>query len=134
MYVHETQIRVRYAETDQMGYVYYGNYAMYFEVGRVEALRALGFSYKQLEEEGYMLPVLDSRFKYLAPGKYDDHLKVIVKIPVKPSLKFYFEYEILNEQDELLTEGSTTLVCVNKETGKPCRPPAKLIDLFDNFY
>ena len=76
MFKAKTQIRVRYAETDQMGYVYYGNYAMYFEVARVEALRSVGFSYREMEDSGILMPVLESHITYLKPGKYDDLLTI----------------------------------------------------------
>ncbi|MBP6403824.1 MAG: acyl-CoA thioesterase, partial [Bacteroidia bacterium] len=84
MYTSEIQVRVRYAETDQMGYVYYGNYAAYFEVARVEALRSLGFSYKKLEEDGLMLPVLDFSVKYFKPAYYDDVLTIKTTIRELP--------------------------------------------------
>jgi len=87
MYTHESQIRVRYGETDQMGYCYYGNYAQYYEVGRVEALRDLGFAYKSLEEDGIMLPVLDFQIKYLKPAHYDDLLTIRTIIRKEPHLK-----------------------------------------------
>ena len=77
MYQHESKVRVRYAETDQMGYVYYGNYATYYEIGRVELIRSLGISYKELEEMGVMMPVLENKSKFLSAALYDDHLKII---------------------------------------------------------
>ncbi|MEP0711678.1 MAG: thioesterase family protein, partial [Algoriphagus sp.] len=104
MYIAKTQIRVRYAETDQMSYVYYGNYAMYFEVARVEAMRSIGFSYKEMEDEGVMMPVLESHFRYLRPGKYDELLTIKTSIPTLPGAKIRFEYEVYNEAEELITE------------------------------
>ena len=126
MYQSETKVRVRYGETDQMGYVYYGCYAMYYEVGRVESLRQLGLTYKALEEMGVMMPVLENKSKYLAPARYDDHLRIVTTIREKPSARVRFEYEIYNEDNKLIHEGETLLVFINKATNRPCRPPAEL--------
>ena len=134
MYTAETQIRVRYAETDQMSSVYYGNYAMYFEVARVEAMRSVQFSYKQMEEEGVMMPVLESHFKYHKPGKYDELLTIKTKIPNMPGVRIRFEYEVYNEQEELITEGWTVLTFLKKETHQPTRPPQNLLALLKPFF
>jgi acyl-CoA thioester hydrolase len=134
MYTAETQVRVRYAETDQMSYVYYGNYAMYFEVARVEAMRSVQFSYKQMEEEGVMMPVLESYFKYHKPGKYDELLTIKTKIPNMPGVRIRFEYEVYNEQEELITEGWTVLTFLKKETHLPTRPPQNLVALLKPFF
>ena len=123
MYISETHIRVRYGETDQMGYVYYGNYASYFEVARVESLRQLGLTYKELEAMGVMMPVLENKSRYLSPALYDDLLKVITTIRVKPSVRIAFEYEIFNGQGKLIHQGETLLAFVQKNSGRPCRPP-----------
>ncbi len=122
----ETQLRVRYSETDQMGYVYYGNYAQYFEIGRVETLRELGFSYRQLEESGVMLPVLEYRIKYLKPALYDDLLTIRTVISEIPSARIHFNYETYNEQGQRLNMAETTLVFVSKQNGKPCPCPDDL--------
>jgi acyl-CoA thioester hydrolase len=134
MYIAETQIRVRYAETDQMGYVYYGNYAMYFEVARVEAMRSSGFSYKGMEDDGVMMPVLESNIRYLKPGKYDELLTVRTKIPEMPGVRIRFEYEVFNEQSELITEGWTTLAFLKKESHRPTRPPQNLLALLKPYF
>ncbi len=123
MYRSETRVRVRYGETDQMGYVYYGYYAMYYEVGRVESLRQLGLTYKELEDGGVMMPVLENKSKYLSPALYDDELRIITTIKEKPSVRITFHYEIYNGSDKLIHEGETLLAFVNKHTGRPCRPP-----------
>ena len=123
MYTSETYIRVRYGETDQMGYVYYGNYAMYYEVGRVESLRKLGLSYKELEGMGVMMPVLENNSKFLGPAVYDEQLKIITTVRSKPSVRIKFEYEIFNEHEKLIHTGETILAFVNIKSGKPCRPP-----------
>jgi acyl-CoA thioester hydrolase len=134
MYCAETQIRVRYAETDQMSYVYYGNYAMYFEVARVEALRTIDFSYRQMEEEGVIMPVLESYFKYHKPGRYDELLTIKTKIPLLPGVRIKFEYEVFNEQSELITSGWTTLAFLKKESHHATRPPQKLINLLKPYF
>jgi acyl-CoA thioester hydrolase len=123
MYRHTINIRVRYAETDQMGYVYYGNYATYYEVARVEAIRALGFSYAELEQAGTIMPVLELRCKYIRPARYDDLLRVELYIKELPQTRIKFEYEIYNQEDTLLNVGDTTLVFVDQQTGRPCPPP-----------
>jgi acyl-CoA thioester hydrolase len=134
MYRHETQIRVRYADTDQMGYVYYGNYAAYYEVGRVESLRALGMSYRSMEENGIIMPVLENRSKFIAPATYDEMLTVHTIIKKLPGVRITFHYEIYNESDILIHEGETTLVFVNKKTNRPCAPPADMTNLLSSFF
>jgi acyl-CoA thioester hydrolase len=134
MYVSETSIRVRYGETDQMGYVYYGIYAMYYEVGRVESLRQLGLTYKSLEEMGIMMPVVENHSRYLAPARYDDLLRVVTTLRVKPSVRIKFEYKIYNEQQALLHEGETLLVFIDKKSNKPCRPPQAMMDVLAPFF
>ncbi len=134
MYHAETQIRVRYGETDQMGYVYYGNYAVYYEVARVESLRKLGFAYRELEEMGIMLPVLENRSKFHRPAKYDELLTIKVTIPEKPALKMKFIYEVLNEGNELINSGETVLVFIKKTTMKPCRMPQVMDDLLSSYF
>ena len=127
MYTSETFLRVRYGETDQMGYVYYGNYASYFEVARVESLRQLGMTYKELEEMGVMMPVLENKSKFISPALYDDNLRIVTIIRNKPGVRIKFEYEISNESGKVLHQGETLLAFVNRNTGRPCRPP----DLFN---
>jgi acyl-CoA thioester hydrolase len=124
----ETKLRVRYGETDQMGYVYYGNYAEYFEVGRVEWLRNLGISYKSLEESKIMLPVLHLNINYLKPAKYDDLLTIITTLKKKPLVKIEFHLEIYNQNNDLLTTGTTTLVFIDMIKNKPSKAPQILID------
>jgi acyl-CoA thioester hydrolase len=134
MYRSETTIRVRYGETDQMGYVYYGFYAMYYEVARVESLRKLGVTYKEIEAMGIIMPVLENRSKYIAPARYDEQLTVVATIRVKPSVKIAFEYEIYNERKELIHTGETILVFINKETNRPCRPPQEMERVLEPFF
>ena len=113
-----TTVRVRYGETDQMGYCYYGNYASFLEVGRVEALRSKGVSYRSLEENGVMMPVLEFSIKYFLPAKYDDLLFVHTTITKVEGTRIYFEYEIFNEADKKLVAAQTTLVLDSKKSGK----------------
>lgn len=123
MYIHETEIRVRYGETDQMGYVYYGNYAQFYEVARVEMLRSLGFTYKQFEEDGVMMPVLELKCKYIRPAKYDNLLKVRTTLKEFPTARIRFEYELIDEQGQVLNVGETTLVFVDMKSLRPCKAP-----------
>ena len=133
MYQSNVNIRVRYAETDQMGYCYYGNYAMYYEVARVETLREIGFNYKSLEEDGVLLPVIDFSIKYLKPAFYDDQLKIICKIPIIPNVRIKFEYETYNEKKEMINFGNTTLVFLNKISKKPVNCPKPLLDKLNQY-
>ncbi|WP_430613753.1 acyl-CoA thioesterase [Flavobacterium sp. JP2137] len=124
----EIQLRVRYAETDQMGVVYHGNYAQYFEMGRVEWLRNLGLSYKKLENTGVMLPVVSLSMTYKKPALYDDLLTVRTLFKSQTSVKIEFDYEILNEAGDLLTIGNSVLVFVDMKTKRPVVPPAYIIE------
>ena len=134
MYQSETTVRVRYGETDQMGYVYYGNYATYYEVARVESLRQLGFAYKDLEKGGVMLPVLENHTRFIAPATYDELLTIRTTIKERPGVRIRFHYEIFNEENELINKGETLLVFVNMKTGKPCKPPETMLQLLLPFF
>jgi acyl-CoA thioester hydrolase len=121
---HVTKIRVRYADTDQMGMVYYGKYFEYFEVARTELLRACGLPYAEIEAAGFWLPVSDASIKYVRSAKYDDLLRVIARMPASVSPRLEISYEVrLDTTDALIAEGATTLVMVSSATGKPTRPP-----------
>lgn len=129
MYTSEIEIRVRYAETDQMDVVYYGNYAQYFEVGRVEAIRQLGLSYKNMEAGGIILPVVEFTAKYLRPAHYDDLLTVrstIREMPVDHRLAFH--QEVYNEQGRLLTVGKVLLYFLKKDTKEKTKIPDYLTE------
>jgi acyl-CoA thioester hydrolase len=123
MEYHQIQIRVRYSETDQMRVVYHGNYAQYFEIGRVEWLRNKGISYKSMEENGIMLPVVSLTMNYKKPARYDELLTLKTILKNKTSVKIEFDYELYNESDELLTTGNSILVFVDMKTGRPVAPP-----------
>lgn len=135
MYQFEAQIRVRYAETDQMGYVYYGNFAAYYEVARTEAFRSLGINYKEMEKDGVMMPVLEMRTKYIRPARYDDLLTIKMILRNKPQgARILFEYEVFNEAEELLNIGETTLVFVDMKTNRPIPLPADILQKLDSYY
>ena len=123
-----TQIRVRYGETDQMGVVYYGNYAQYLEQGRTEWLRKLGFSYKWMENNNVHLPVINMTIDYKLPAYYDDVLSIQTVLRKIPTYKIEFDYEIYNEADQLLVTASTTLVFVNSTTKKLTKAPEYLLN------
>ena len=123
MYKAELEIRVRYGETDRMGYVYYGNYAQYFEVARVEAMRVFGITYKDLEDNGILLPVYEYGVTFLKPAYYDDILQIKTTIPQMPQARIEFHYQTFNSNGEMVNRASTTLVFIDKETGKPIKAP-----------
>ncbi|MDX2174605.1 MAG: thioesterase family protein [Bacteroidota bacterium] len=120
----ETKLRVRYGETDQMGYAYYGVYAQYYEVGRVDAMRSLGFSYKDMEAQGILMPVIDYTINYKKPAFYDDEITIVTKLNKLPTgVRIVFDYECYNSNKELLNTGKVTLVFIEKETKKMCKIP-----------
>ena len=128
----EIKLRVRYSDTDQMGYVYYGRYASYYEVARVELFRSLGFSYKNLEEEGIGMPVIDMDTKYLLPIKYDEEIIIKTRIEELPSSKIIFYYDIFNKKNNLANSAKTTLTFINLSSKKPVRIPKELLELIKN--
>ena len=128
----EIKLRVRYSDTDQMGYVYYGRYASYYEVARVELFRSLGFSYKNLEEEGLGMPVIDMETKYLLPIKYDEEIIIKTRIEELPSSKIIFYYDIFNKKNNLANSAKTTLTFINLSSKKPVRIPKELLELIEN--
>ncbi|REC55575.1 acyl-CoA thioesterase [Chryseobacterium piscium] len=124
-------LRVRYAETDPMKYVYYGNYATYFELGRVELFRSIGISYDEIEKQGIWLPVSDYKIKYLKPALYDQKLEIHTFMKKIPGVRIEFEYEIYNEEGIKITEASTTLFFLNAETQKVIKCPDFLMKLIE---
>jgi acyl-CoA thioester hydrolase len=132
MIITETKIRVRYGETDQMGFVYYGNYPLYYEIGRTEMFRELVSSYNKLEKDGIMMPVMNLSCNYLKPAHYDDLLTIRTIIKEIPRATIKFHYEVYNENNELINKGETTLAFINAENKKPCRPPRYFISFFEN--
>ena len=125
-----TQYRVCYADTDQMGVVYYANYFMLFERARTELLRQNGLSYRQIEEQGFMLPVLDAHAKYHRPARYDDLLDVTARVVEFDGLKLKTACEVKRD-GVLLVDGDVTLVFLNAQTGRPSRPPENIRKIFE---
>jgi acyl-CoA thioester hydrolase len=135
MYEFNTQVRVRYAEADPMNVVYYGNYAQYFEVGRVESLRNLGISYKGIEDMGIMLPVVELNIKYLRPAKYDDLLTIKSQIKELPTEhKIIFDQEIYNEEGKLLTIGKVKLYFMDSKLGNRASMPAIMLEKLSTYF
>ena len=123
-----TETRVRYSETDQMGVVYHGNYAQFFELGRTEWLRSLGVTYKDMENSGILLPVISIDYKFIKSALYDDVLTITTFLKKRPMVKIEFEYEIKNQHDEIICIGNSTLAFMNSKTMKPTRCPDYLLE------
>lgn len=134
MYLHTTTIRVRYGETDKMGYVYHGNYAQYFEIGREEALRNLGSDYNSLEKSGVMMPVISLWTKFYQPAFYDQVLTIETSLKKIPNLRVKFDYRIMNEKGDVITTGQTALVFVDETSRKPIKPPVWFIELLQPYF
>jgi acyl-CoA thioester hydrolase len=134
MVIQESKVRVRYGETDKMGYCYYGVYAQYFEIGRTEMMRKFGLTYKEIEEKGIMLPVLSLNVKYIKPAYYDDELTIRTFLTKLPSIRIEFLYEIYNQNNELLNKGDTTLVFINALTRKPVKAPINFLEKLAPFF
>ena len=135
MFTSETQIRIHYALTDQMGVVYYGNYAQFYEIGRTELIRNLGFAYKEIEAMGIVLAVTDMHIRFLCPAKYDDLVTVkttLKEIPLHH--KIVFHGEIYNQQNELLNTGDVTLYFLEAKTMKRCEMPVSLKEKLSTYF
>ncbi len=131
----KTEIRVRYADTDQMQFVYNGKYLEYFEVGRTEMLREVGLPYNVLETEGYQLPVLEAYVKYHHPAYYDEVLVIESCLKEEPTLKIHIDYKVKKKDSgELVAEGYTVHVFIKKENKKAVRPPEVFINTLKKFY
>ncbi|WP_131539853.1 acyl-CoA thioesterase [Pedobacter nototheniae] len=135
MFVHETKVKVRYAETDQMGVVHHANYALYYEIARTECFEACsGITYASMEADGVMLPILELQSKYLKPALYNQVLTVKSIVKELPTVRLKVDYEIYNEDNQLINIGHTTLVFVDKETRKPCHPPQNFMDGVNQYF
>jgi acyl-CoA thioester hydrolase len=135
MFVHETQTRVRYGETDQMGYLYYGNYALYYEVGRAEMIRSLGLSYKEMEEKlGIMMPVMSLQMRFVRPALYDELVTIRTTLRELPTGTITFHMELFNEKKKLLNGGSVKLCFVETATNRTVAPPQYLIEKLRPFF
>ncbi len=135
MYLHETKKRVRYAETDKMGYLYYGHYAKYYEIGRVEALRDLGLSYKEMEDQlGLMLPVLSLDSRYKLPAYYDDEITIKTMLKELPLKMFTFHHSLVNQNNQEINTAVVKLFCVDMKTNQRANPPSILLDKLASFF
>ena len=123
MITEKTEIRVRYGEVDRMGYLHHGVYLLYFEQGRTDLIRRLGISYREIEDRGYILPVHDIKIRYLLPARYDEVVVVTTRLSKKPAVRFEFEYQVHNENGDLLCEATALLVLASRDSGKPVRMP-----------
>lgn len=128
---HHHSFRIRYSETDQMGVVYHGNYAQFFELGRTEWLRSLGITYKSIEKNGIMLPVINLSFQFIKPALYDEVITVKTTLLKKPGVKIEFSHVINNKKGELLTTGNSILAFINVNTRKPIRCPNEILNKLD---
>jgi acyl-CoA thioester hydrolase len=134
MFLFEQKIRVRYAETDKMGYVYYGNYATYFEVARVEALRSIGINYKEMEDEGVMLPVFSYSTKFFKPAFYDDLLTIKLSLKKMPTSRIHFYFETYNESCQKLNEAEVVLAFFDIRKNKACMAPDYFLNHLKKFF
>lgn len=123
-----TKYRVVYADTDQMGVVYYGNYARFFEIGRTELFRKIGLAYKEVEEKGIIMPVVAMDIKYYTPARYDDILTIKTRIEKMPTSRIVLLHDIYNSSKQLLVKGSVALCFVNREKRKPIKAPQLLLE------
>lgn len=134
MYCHESLIRVRYSETDRMGYLYYGQYPAYFEVSRTDMIRSLGLSYREIEEMGIIMPVRSLRVDYKTPALYDEVLRVKSCLSKLPEIKLDIDYEVYNEQNKLICTGNTVLVFVDAVSRRPKRAPEFFLKAVRNYF
>src|SRR5882757_10551760 len=135
MFSTETQIRIHYALTDQMGIVYHGHYAQFYEIGRTEAIRQIGYTYKEIEAMGIIMPVVDIHSRFLRPAKYDDLITVkttLKEMPINSKIIFYAE--IFKQQDELLNTGEVTLFFIEAKTMKRCNMPEELREKLERYF
>lgn len=130
---HQIHLRIRYSETDQMGFCYYGNYPVFLELGRVEALRSLGILYRELEDQGILLPVTALHIEYKKPLRYDEQFKVTTRLTAFSSCSVTFDYELLNLKDQITTIASTVLVFTDARSMKPIRIPKPLMDVLKTY-
>ena len=134
MYQFDCNYRIRYADIDQMGYMYYGNYAKLYEIGRVEALRSLGLRYRDLEENGVIMPVYENKSRFIAPAKYDDLVTIRVIIKEIPKVRIIFNYEIYDEKQTLLHTGETTLVFLKIANNRITVCPKEILERLLPFF
>ena len=135
MFESSTQVRVRYAETDQMNVVYHGNYAQYFEVGRAESIRQLGFTYKSMEQMGIVMPIVELHSKFIRPAHYDDLLTIKTTLKELPAdYRIEFNQEVYNEAGKLLTVGKVVLYFIDAKTKEKTTMPAALLEKLQSYF
>ncbi|MEL7586083.1 MAG: thioesterase family protein [Prolixibacteraceae bacterium] len=134
MLISETKIRVYYEDTDKMGIVYYGKYLRYYEIGRTEMIRDMGFTYKEIEDSGILLPARSISINYLKPAYYDDLLTVKTIVDRVPQVKFPIKTEIYNQHNELLNKGETVLAFFNEKTNRPCKAPPIFMNALEKYF
>lgn len=134
MFTHQHQIRVLYGDTDQMGYVYYGNYGYYYEQARSEAIRSIGITYKQIEDSGTMMPITRMNIKYIQPAFYDELLTIKTTVASMPHRLILFSYQVFNEKNELINEGETHLAFVDAVTKKLKPAPQILVEKMKPYF
>lgn len=134
MYSFETQIRVRYGETDKMGIVYHGNYPQYLEIGRTALMRDLGFTYSRIEEMGYILPVRTMKINFMEPGYYDEVLTLKTYLKSMPTVRIKFDYELFNQNMELMSTAEIMLAFVDNISRRPVKPPQEFIEAVSKFF
>jgi acyl-CoA thioester hydrolase len=130
----ETKIRVRYGETDRMGYLYYGHYPEYFEVSRTDLIRSMGISYREIEDQGIIMPVKSLTVDYKLPAMYDELLTVESCLKELPEVKLNIDYNIFNQENNLICTGNTVLVFVDAGTRRTRRAPAFFLDAVRKFF
>jgi len=135
MFTHQTQLRVRYGETDQMGYLYYGNYAQYFEVGRAEMIRSIGLTYREMEmERGILMPVMSLNMRFVRPALYDELMTITTTLRKLPEKTITFHHEIFNEKNKLVNGGSVKLTFVDSKTMKSVSAPDFLLEKLNPYF
>lgn len=134
MYSYKTEIRVRYNETDRMGYLHHGNYPAYFEIARTEMMRSLGISYKELEDSGIIMPVYDMQINFKIPAHYDDKLSIVTEIEILPVIKLITNNKVINEKGQMICNACVTLAFVSIKTRKPVRAPEDFLARFSQFF
>ncbi len=133
MIEHTSLVRVRYAEADQMKYAHHSNYIIWFELARIELMRSVGISYADLEQKGYLLPVLEVHVTYLRPARFDDRLKILARLPKKPGAKFRIEYEVRNEEEKIICSGYSSHGFISADY-KATRPPRSFMQALEPYF
>lgn len=134
MLVTRTKERVRYNEVDQMGYLHHGNFAAYFEIGRTQLMRENGIVYKDMEAQGFIMPLSEFHVKFHEPVRYDEEIVIETTLAKFSGVRLLFEYKVFNEAGRLAAEGNTPLVLANAQSGKPTRPPKDILNIIGAFF